>query len=104
MATSKSFRKAQEYYNYKNTSLGLRRRCTLQDEQQGNSIMTNIEDVIERFEVLYGEITSGKKNINLINEFRELLYYFYKEKFVNKQYYKQMMQDIYTIIKLHTQR
>ena len=60
--------KAEEYYNYINTSLGFRRGFMLHDEQQGQSIMTNIADVIERFKILYGEITSGNKNINLINE------------------------------------
>ena len=42
--------------------------------------MTNIADVIERFKILYGEITSGNKNINLINEFRKILYYMFKNK------------------------
>ena len=55
----KALEKAQEYYNYINTSLMLRRGFTLHDEQQGSSIMTNIADVIERFKILYGEITSG---------------------------------------------
>ena len=67
----KALEKAEEYYNYINTSLGLRRGFMLHDEQQGKSIMTNIEDVIERFKILYGEITSGNKNINLINDFRK---------------------------------
>ena len=74
----KALEKAEEYYNYINTSLRLRRGFTLHDEQQGSaqqgtSIMTNIADVIERFKILYGEITSGNKNIKLINEFREIL-------------------------------
>ena len=83
----KALEKAEEYYNY-NTSLGLRRGFILHDAlqgqaqqdtaQQGQSIMTNIADVIERFKILYGEITSGNKNINLIKEFREILYYLYK--------------------------
>ena len=67
----------------------------LHDEQQGQSIMTNIADVIERFKILYGEIISGNKNINLINEVIEKYYISYiKNKFVEKQYYNKKMQEI----------
>ena len=66
----KALEKAEECYNYRNTSLGFRCGCTLQDEQQGKSTMTNIGDIIGRFKILLGERTSDNKNNNSINEFK----------------------------------
>ena len=59
--------------------------------QQGSSIMTNVADLVERFKVLYGEIKSGNKNTKLINEFRDIIYYLYKNRLLSKDVYSTMM-------------
>ena len=60
-------------------------------EQEGGSIMTNLHDLIERFKVLYAEIMSGNENIKALNEFRDIIYYLYKNHFISKEQYNQMM-------------
>ena len=62
------------------------------DLQTGSSILTTMEDIIERFKILYGEITSGNKNIEMINEFRDIILYLFKNKHITKDYYKELMK------------
>ena len=52
-------------------------------QQQGTSIMTNIEDVIGILKKnSTGEIVSDNKNVELINESREMFYCMLKNKLV----------------------
>ena len=70
-----------EYLRYREGQMG----------QAGSGIMTTIEDLWERFKILFGSITSGNKNPALINEFREIIYYLYKNKHISKLQYKSLM-------------
>lgn len=65
-----------------------------QNQQEGTSIMTNLGDLLERFKILYGEITSGNKNTQLINEFRDIIYYLYKNKYIKRDAYNTLMLEI----------
>ena len=58
---------------------------------EGSSIMTTMEYLKERLQVLIGEITSGNTHKELKNELAEILHYLLSKKIVNKQYYRKLI-------------
>ena len=82
-----AFQWSLEYARYLDNYLQFRRKL-----QKGESIMTNLEDVYEPIKILVGEITSGNKNKNVMNEFRDIIYYLYKHNHISKNNYDALMK------------
>ena len=59
--------------------------------QTGSSILTSINDIKERLQILVGEITSGNTNKTLKNELAEILNYLLKPKHINKSTYSRFI-------------
>ena len=64
-------------------------------KQQGTSItttiMTTMNDLVERMKILLGEIESGNTNKVLKNELRDIAHYLYSKDKINKSTYKMLM-------------
>ena len=60
-------------------------------KQQGTSIMTTMNDLIERMKILLGEIESGNTNEVLKNELRDIAHYLYSKRKINRSTYKMLM-------------
>ena len=82
-----ALQRSLEYPRYLDKYLEFRRK-----PQEGESIMTSLEDVYERFKILLGEVTSGSKNKHVMNEFRGILYYLYKHDHISKINYDALMK------------
>ena len=59
--------------------------------QKGTSIMTTMNDLIERMKILLGEIESGNTNKVLKNELRDIAHYLYSKDKINRSTYKILM-------------
>ena len=60
-------------------------------KQQGNAILTTMEDISERLKILVGEITSGNTNVKLKNELADILHYLLRKGEISKSKYKTLM-------------
>ena len=64
-------------------------------QQQGKSItttiMTTMNDLVERMKILLGEIESGNTNKVLKNDLRDIAHYLYSKDKINKSTYKMLM-------------
>ena len=64
-------------------------------KQQGTSItttiMTTMNDLVERMKILLGEIESGNTNKVLKNELRDIVHYLYSKDKINRSTYKMLM-------------
>lgn len=66
-------------------------------DQEGEGLFSNINEVVEKLKVLIGEMSSGNENIKLKNEANDILEYLLRAKQINKQQYLKTMDIIYNL-------
>ena len=69
-------------------------RGVVHPSTNGSGIFTSIQEIMERVQVLLGEIEAGNTSINLRNELAELLHYMYEHKRIRKQDYTNLIKAI----------
>lgn len=64
------------------------------DGQEGNGLFTSFEEIVEKFKVLCGEMSSGNKNTKLKNEASDILEFLLRAGNINKDQYLKTMDII----------
>ena len=61
---------------------------------RGSSVFTNVREISERVQVLFGELQAGNTSVDLKNELVELLHYMFKHGKIKKADYKNLVSII----------